>query len=717
MAKSYIKQLEDILAQGKACGGSIHKKACGGGIQKKATGGEIDNTSDFGILAKETATYGSQGAAAGSAAGPWGTLVGGIVGSAIGNVKGIYAIKNNDSLKKRKAEYEANLKDYMNLERMNTSKDIQLACGGSVKKMACGGSVKGKADGGEVGDYNPYEALLLSKLISARNQEKNFVKRGLNPSDYPVINNEDGSYSTHRMAYSTDNNGGGMVFPTIIQKSNGSLEQLNINDAYNYAVKNNESVQVPSASLAKFYSENGLIQHKADGGYIDGAGTGKSDSISANLKASDFIVPVDSPYYTEAKLALQSLGNNGTANKQRGSIPAKISKGELLIPAEQRSDAEKLLIGLGVSGGVEALAPNADYSTNAKGDGGDFAYFKEYMDAKPESGYVDESGNEYFYKTIKGEKRGYTITKGGRIYEISKLPIEEQKAISNKTDNAFGGSYQNALGNLNKANQQKKNDYGMPNNTDNGLGKALQSGLDVNKNTEVKLPYTGVGNASPKTDTPNDNIGSGATSTTSTYTGSKMPSLGTISAASQGVLGAINLMTQKSEPNREISPEIKARYDFALQDAQYGLHPSQKASIRQDIETNRRSALKSLIQSGGIRSSGDALNRAMAVNQQANRAELELNVKDAQVQAAKQAVVNGMATRLASEQASVYGANEHKYERDQRSSAGLLRAGINNLVEIDRLNRMTKDPVARQQYLDEMEAKGLSRYTSGYRPK
>jgi len=60
----------------------------------------------------------------------------------------------------------------------------------------------------------------------------NFVNRYMNPSQYPSIDNGDGTVSTHRMAQ-MDN----VSFPTIVQREeDGELEELEVGDAYRLAM-------------------------------------------------------------------------------------------------------------------------------------------------------------------------------------------------------------------------------------------------------------------------------------------------------------------------------------------------------------------------------------------------------------------------------------------------------------------------------------------------
>ena len=50
-----------------------------------------------------------------------------------------------------------------------------------------------------------------------------FLERAKNPQDYPFIQNDDGSVSTHLMSAEIDEDGRIYAFPTIVPKPNGEL--------------------------------------------------------------------------------------------------------------------------------------------------------------------------------------------------------------------------------------------------------------------------------------------------------------------------------------------------------------------------------------------------------------------------------------------------------------------------------------------------------------
>lgn len=137
------------------------------------------------------------------------------------------------------------------------------------------------------------ELEAMSQALTQRNSNLPWVARVLNNSDLK-INNKDGTHSTHRLAYSTDDKGGAMVYPTIIERD-GALVQLGDDEAYNYAMKNKTGMQVPNVKLAEYYSKNGLIKHK-NGGFANKynyGGFAKKYNLGGPTKKGGFYDPMD----------------------------------------------------------------------------------------------------------------------------------------------------------------------------------------------------------------------------------------------------------------------------------------------------------------------------------------------------------------------------------------------------------------------------------------
>ena len=89
------------------------------------------------------------------------------------------------------------------------------------------------------------------------NKNLQFVKRLLNPYNYPVIANADGSYSSHKMA-SAEVGGKNIAFPTIVYNpETEALMELKPSEAIKYAIKNKEYIQFETPEEANDFANNG----------------------------------------------------------------------------------------------------------------------------------------------------------------------------------------------------------------------------------------------------------------------------------------------------------------------------------------------------------------------------------------------------------------------------------------------------------------------------
>lgn len=101
----------------------------------------------------------------------------------------------------------------------------------------------------------------MSKVLSQRNKHLNWVERGLNPDNYPNIDNKDGTFSTHKLSYVTGDEGEAYIYPTIIQQEDSTLKEYSQDESWEYVKKTNTAMRIPSVKLAEYYSQNGLIKH------------------------------------------------------------------------------------------------------------------------------------------------------------------------------------------------------------------------------------------------------------------------------------------------------------------------------------------------------------------------------------------------------------------------------------------------------------------------
>jgi hypothetical protein len=142
-----------------------------------------------------------------------------------------------------------------------SDKGVSMRRGGKDIKAAHGLLI---AANGLVLDNNPeYESM--SKVITNRNKDLDWVDRAINPDKYPIDNqneftDEGGKIISHRLAYATGDEGEAYVYPTVIYKD-GRLIQLSDNEAMENSMREGQSIKIPNTKLAEYYSQNGLIKH------------------------------------------------------------------------------------------------------------------------------------------------------------------------------------------------------------------------------------------------------------------------------------------------------------------------------------------------------------------------------------------------------------------------------------------------------------------------
>tara|TARA_R110000796_G_scaffold136566_2_gene252743 strand:+ start:2130 stop:2450 length:321 start_codon:yes stop_codon:yes gene_type:complete len=89
-------------------------------------------------------------------------------------------------------------------------------------------------------------------------KEPEFLARILDPDNYPYIDNEDGTISTHKMAAEVDEEGNWFVFPTIVQLPTGELYDFKSNaKAMEYNLKNNNYLPMKTKKEALDYAKGG----------------------------------------------------------------------------------------------------------------------------------------------------------------------------------------------------------------------------------------------------------------------------------------------------------------------------------------------------------------------------------------------------------------------------------------------------------------------------
>jgi hypothetical protein len=91
--------------------------------------------------------------------------------------------------------------------------------------------------------------------ILEKNKDKNFVQRILNPDTSPRLDLGNGSFATHKMSW-TEVDGKYIVYPKVVQGSDGNLLELSSDDAFNHAVGTGEYIDFQNASDAEAFSKD-----------------------------------------------------------------------------------------------------------------------------------------------------------------------------------------------------------------------------------------------------------------------------------------------------------------------------------------------------------------------------------------------------------------------------------------------------------------------------
>ncbi len=93
----------------------------------------------------------------------------------------------------------------------------------------------------------------LTSILNA-NKGKNFVKRIIDRDKYPVLDNGDGTHSTHSMAWG-EVDGRYVVFPTVQQEGEG-LVRFGDSEAFGRSMRNGEYIEFADPAEAEWFSHD-----------------------------------------------------------------------------------------------------------------------------------------------------------------------------------------------------------------------------------------------------------------------------------------------------------------------------------------------------------------------------------------------------------------------------------------------------------------------------
>jgi hypothetical protein len=101
------------------------------------------------------------------------------------------------------------------------------------------------------------------------------------------------------------------------------------------------------------------IPSKSKGGEITGPGTGKSDSIKAEIPIGSYIIPADAPKSVTNRLK-KYMNYDDTDLKSEEGRRVNVSDGEIYIPPQDVPKANSFVKRLGYKNGLDDMAPNAE---------------------------------------------------------------------------------------------------------------------------------------------------------------------------------------------------------------------------------------------------------------------------------------------------------------------------------------------------------------------
>ncbi len=429
----------------------------------------------------------------------------------------------------------------------------------------------------------------------------------------------------------------------------------------------------------------------AGGGLIKGKGGPKDDAIDAKVKAGSFVVPAENVDKAKEikKLIMKHAPSLKKANlNQKGGTQVKLSNGEMLISPKE---VEKIEDKLGEKV-WDKLAPNA---------------------AKAED-------------LSEGEMEEMELAHGGLTPEKARIMLHDGtingKKITDKQRRYFGFiSNGKADGGRVKGESQtqyvarmKKESANKPatKTTTTKVKTAPKTGktkfepiIDVNEETIVPGQITDTNYLGNPTKTelskatyniPDSTIGTtGATDTpvntsSGVKTGGKeILDIGTAInyglPLAQAGIGIKNLLNAGKRPVDKIDPAYNASVERAIGDSRFGFSPEEKFALdqqNQGLTNSQRYNARNL--SGGSAANALANERA-AINSSYGRG-LETTIRGKEIQQEKKRYADSLVADRQEKSRRLFGDTMNAWQQNQQAGAGLLNAGINNLVGASRYN-------------------------------
>jgi hypothetical protein len=181
----------------------------------------------------------------------------------------------------------------------------------------------------------------IDKILE-EHRTKNFVQRILNPENAPTPLLVEGQKQTHFMSaeYLGEGESIPAVFPTVIETEEGELSKLSLKEAKDHALNTGEYIEFDSIIEADTFSQkykgsedsgfNKFYSPEGDEGLMSGETMKKEMKkgyYHGGMMMPEMIVGID-------EVSGNEIPPGADAENVRDDIPAALSEGELVIPAD-----------------------------------------------------------------------------------------------------------------------------------------------------------------------------------------------------------------------------------------------------------------------------------------------------------------------------------------------------------------------------------------------
>lgn len=365
---------------------------------------------------------------------------------------------------------------------------------------------------------------------------------------------------------------------------------------------------------------------KAEGGDVEGAGNGKSDSINTELPEGSFVVPVENAMVAQAIRDTYLPKQDGNM-KKGGGVPVRLSNGEHVFTPEERVILEKRGIDLTV------LAPNADRDNNYD-TGGGVPYNRnmlidEELNPRRED-YSDFPTLDIL--TQEGNLNAEDIASGKatKEYEARKAQEEAYRKAEEQVNNQYAADANEAAVNAKMAELHNKKDQ------EEKQKKALLNAYDALGGTT-----------------------------------------GLLSLAQLGT--GIGTSLAHKRPKYELDTDFLNRVKDSVASEKYGLSPAEKEGLLTDLTLRERNLKRYASEISG----GDAATAfAIAKDAQANTARslIDVAAKDAEIMRQKKARTDALTLNKAGMGRQQFEDDLRAFDQNQMAAQKLIDAGISNFV-------------------------------------